>query len=45
MSRLNLKIFEGCFHGFDTVVGTHISNEAIHFTYDYFAKFYDKYVI
>ncbi|MFA6800774.1 MAG: alpha/beta hydrolase [Acholeplasmataceae bacterium] len=39
------KIFEGCFHGFDTVVGTHISNEAIHFTYDYFAKFYDKYVI
>ncbi len=37
------KEFEGCFHGFDIVADTGISAEAVTFTYDRYAEFYDRY--
>jgi len=40
------KIFEGCYHGFDAYVpNAKISQEAVKFTYDSYAQYYDMYVL
>jgi len=39
------KLYKGCFHGFEVMVPkAGISKEAIKFTYDSYAEFYDKYL-
>jgi len=39
------RMYEGCFHGFDVFVPkAQISKDAVKFTYDSYAEFYDKYV-
>jgi len=38
-------LYKGCFHGFEVMVPkAGISKEAIKFTYDSYAEFYDKYL-
>ncbi len=37
------KEYEGCFHGFDILAETGVSADAVAFTYDQYADFYDRY--
>lgn len=42
---VKFKFYERCFHGFDSLGGeAQISNDAVAFTYDSYAEYYDKYV-
>ncbi|MEM7097727.1 MAG: alpha/beta hydrolase [Pseudomonadota bacterium] len=41
--EIAFKVYEGCFHAFD-MMGEGIADEAKNFTYDQFAKFYDRYL-
>jgi acetyl esterase/lipase len=42
---VKFKLYEGCFHGFDQIVSkANISKDAVTFTYDSYAEYYDKYV-
>jgi len=43
---VTFKLFEGCYHGFDAYAPkAQISKEAVRFTYDSYAKYYDKYLM
>ncbi len=43
---LIFKYYKGCFHGFEDVVpNADISKDAIHFTFQSFAVFYDRFVL
>ena len=42
-ATVEFKIFEGCFHGFDGMKAS-ISEEALDFTFNTYAKFYDEYI-
>lgn len=37
------KTYEGCFHGFDLLGNTGVSADALAFTFDRYAEFYDRY--
>jgi len=40
------KLFGGCYHGFDAYVPkAQISKDAVKFTYDSYAEYYDKYLV
>lgn len=41
---VEFKLYEGCFHGFDLVASrAPIGKDALQFTYENYAKYYDKY--
>jgi len=42
---VKFKLYERCFHGFDTLVKSGISNDALNFTFDSYAQYYDKYIV
>ena len=43
---VTFRLFEGCYHGFDAYVPkAQISKDAVKFTYDSYAEYYDKYII
>jgi len=43
--EVKFRLYEGCFHGFDVFVPkAQISKDAVKFTYDSYAEYYDKYV-
>lgn len=42
---VTFRLYEGCYHGFDAYVPkAKISQDAVKFTYDSYAEYYDKYV-
>jgi len=43
---VSFKLFKGCYHGFDAYVPkANISKQAVKFTYETYAEYYDKYVM
>jgi len=42
---VEFKLYERCFHGFDVLVKSEISKDALNFTFDSYAQYYDKYII
>jgi len=40
------KFYKGCFHGFDVfAANTEVGKDAIKFTYDRYARYYDRYIL
>jgi len=43
--EVKFRLFKGCYHGFDAYVPkSQIAKDAVRFTYDSYAEYYDKYV-